>query len=151
MLSDLDYPDYFPRKLLTNITIANTSLIEASTSVAPYNYGLVAGVGLGVFLTCMMIIFGIILCVIGTATPVFFVFLFLGILIPLITFLIVALAPLHKNQTVKTDTRTDPFVAARIVFLIFMVLFSLVSLMKLVEYYLGVNLKAKGAILKAKL
>jgi F0F1-type ATP synthase assembly protein I len=124
--------------------LTNTSEIEANLEVAEKNYGKVAGVGLGVFLTIMAMIFGIILCVIGTATPVFFVFMFLGILIPLITFLIVALAPLHKDQEVKKDTRTDSYVAARILFLIAMILFALLAIFKIFEYYIGINLKAKG-------
>jgi LNR domain len=132
------------RALNTTVTIANTSAIEANSVIAPYNYGKVAGVGLGIFLTIIAIILGLILCVIGTATPIFLVCCLIGILIPLITFLIVALGPLHKNQVANKDTRTDKFVAARVIFLICMIIFAIFSIIKNFEYYLGINLKAKG-------
>ena len=131
-------------RVLTTVSIANSTQIAEKTVVVLDNYGKIAGVGLGVFLIIIGLILGVLLCIIGTSTPVFFVFLIIGILIPLITFFIVAFAPLHKDQAVKTDKRTDTFVAARIVFLIFMILFALLSLLKVVEYYLGINLKAKG-------
>lgn len=139
-----DLNDCQSRILKTSITMTNASEIEANLEVAEKNYGKVAGVGLGVFLTIMAMIFGVILCVIGTATPVFFVFMLLGILIPLITFIIVAFAPLHKDQEIKKDTRTDSYVAARILFLITMIIFALVAIFKIFEYYIGINLKAKG-------
>ncbi|OMJ92850.1 hypothetical protein SteCoe_4299 [Stentor coeruleus] len=141
---NFDFHDCYPRILNTVITLTNSSEIEANLEVAEKNYGKVAGIGLGVFLTIMAMVFGVILCVIGTATPVFFVFMLLGILIPLITFIIVAFAPLHKDQKIKKDTRTDSYVSARILFLITMIVFSLVAIFKIFEYYIGINLKAKG-------
>lgn len=139
-----DHQDCQTRKLYTTITIANSSSIEENNQVSEKNYGKVAGVGLGVFLTIMAMILGIIICVIGAATPVFFVFLLIGILIPLITFLIVAFAPLHKDQKEKADTRTDDYFAARLIFLIFIIIFAVFAIVKLFEYYVGINLKAKG-------
>lgn len=139
-----DSQDCHLRKLYTTITIANSSYLEEDNQVAEKNYGKVAGVGLGVFLTIMMMIVGIIICVIGAATPIFFVFLLIGILIPLITFLIVAFAPLHKDQEEKADTRTDGFFPARLLFLISIVIFAVFAVIKLFEYYVGINLKAKG-------
>lgn len=139
-----DSKDCQGRNLYTTVTITNSSLIDQTTEVEEKNYGKVAGVGLGVFLTIMAMILGIIICVIGTATPVFFVFLLIGILIPLITFLIVAFAPLHKDQEEKADTRTDSYFPARVIFLIFISLFAVLAIIKLFEYYVGINLKAKG-------
>lgn len=132
------------RRGLTSIEIANTTLIAESAVIAEDNYGKIAGVGLGVFLTIIAIIIGVILCIIGMATPVFFIFLLIGLLLPIITFLIVALAPLHKDQTVKKDTRTDDYITARILLLITMIVFALIAFFKVFEYYLGINLKAKG-------
>ena len=139
-----DMGDCRSRRSLTLISLANTTLLQEASIVSPYNYGKVAGVGLGVFLTVMALIAGVLLCVIGTATPVFFIFLLLGILVPLITFLIVGLAPLHKDQAVQTDTRTDTYITARILFLITMVVFALIGTFKVFEYYLGINIRAKG-------
>jgi len=139
-----DAQDCHTRKLYTTITVSNSSDLEEDNEVEEKNYGKVAGVGLGVFLTIMMMLVGIVICVIGAATPIFFVFLLLGILIPLITFLIVAFAPLHKDQEEKADTRTDDFFPARLLFLIFIVIFAVFAVIKLFEYYVGINLKAKG-------
>jgi heme/copper-type cytochrome/quinol oxidase subunit 4 len=130
--------------LYTTVNITNSSLIEEKSKVETKNYGKIAGVGLGVFLTIMAMILGVILCIIGTATPAFFVFLLIGILIPLITFLIVAFAPLNKDQEEKADTRTDDFFAARVIFLLVITIFALLAIVKLFEYYVGINLKAKG-------
>ena len=139
-----DLHDCNAKRTLTIVSVTNTTLIQETTAVKPDNYGTIAGVGLGVFLTIIAMIIGIILCVIGAASPVFFVFLLLGILVPLITFLIVALAPLHKNQQAATDTRTDTYITARILFLITVIIFSLIALAKIFEYNLGINLRAKG-------
>lgn len=43
---------------------------DEKEDIEPDNYGKVAGVGLGVFLVIIAIIIGIILCVIGMATPI---------------------------------------------------------------------------------
>ena len=139
-----DAADCSTRMLYTTVNITNSSLIDQNTEIEEKNYGKVAGVGLGVFLTIIAMILGILICVIGTATPVFFVFLLIGILIPLITFLIVAFAPLHKDQEEKADTRTDGYFPARVIFLIFISLFAVLAIIKLFEYYVGINLKAKG-------
>lgn len=102
-----------------------------------------AGVGLGVFLTIIALIIGILVCIIGTATPCFLIMFILGILIPLITFLVVALAPLHSDNEEKTDRRIDNFIIARIIFLVIMVLSGLLSIMSVINFYFGINLKTR--------
>ncbi|CAG9318243.1 unnamed protein product [Blepharisma stoltei] len=129
--------------VIYNQTYELVNYTQSETDVKEWNYGKVAGVGLGVFLTIVAIIVGVLVCIIGTATPCFLVMFILGILIPLITFLIVGLAPHHKNEEKNTDNRHDYYLAARIVFLVIMVVFGLFSCVSVVNFYFGVNLKTR--------
>ena len=107
------------------------------------NYGKVAGVGLGVFLTIIAMIIGVILCVIGMATPIWLVFFFIGLLLPIIVFLICAFAPTHREVDEKDDDRTDDYIVPRYLILSFIVIFATFALYKLIDFYLGLNVTSR--------
>ena len=132
---------YHNTQVFTIISSSTTS----STSTTEDNYGLVIGVGLGVFLTIIAMILGVLLCLVGTSTPYFFVFLVIGILLPIIVFLIMAFASTTSEEEEKTDTRTDDTVIPRIIVLILMIIGALFSCIKSIDVYFGVNLKARRA------
>lgn len=61
----------------------------------------------------------------------------------MIIFLIVGLAPTHKDVEEDDDDRTDDYIAPRIIFLIIIMLSALLSVLKITDFYFGVNLQAR--------
>jgi hypothetical protein len=120
-----------------------TSTEDEEEEYEPDNFGKVGGVGLGVMLTIIACIVGVLLCIIGAATPYKLVFLIIGICIPLIVFLVVALAPTKKDVEDEKDDRSDKSMVPRYIILAMLIVASLIGALRLMEYYLGINVKAR--------
>jgi len=137
-----DKGDCYLRRLTpTTYIIREKNTTE--TEYEPDNYGRVAGVGLGVFLTILALFLGVLVCIIGAATPVFLVFLVIGVLLPVVTFIIVAFAPTKRDQEQKEDDRTDDYIIPRFIYLAIFILFALVAVVQVVNFFFGINLKTR--------
>jgi hypothetical protein len=129
--------------LYTTTTYASKEYPDPDDDVSDQNAGLVAGVGKGVFAVIMMMILGVLLCIFGAATPVWLCCFFTGLLLPIITFLIVALSPKHRDVQEEDDDRTDDTLAPRFIFLVIVLVSSIVAFAKNVDLYFGRNIKAR--------
>mmetsp|Transcript_9428 Transcript_9428/g.18139 ORF Transcript_9428/g.18139 Transcript_9428/m.18139 type:complete len:280 (-) Transcript_9428:1501-2340(-) len=129
--------------LLTTTKYVSKTYADPDDDVEDENAGLVAGVGKGVFAVIIMMIIGVLLCVFGAATPVWLCCFFTGLLLPIVTFLIVALSPKHRDVEEEDDDRTDSTMAPRFIFLIIVLISSLVAFAKNIDLYFGRTIKAR--------
>lgn len=129
--------------LLTTTSYPSQVYPNSDDDISDDNAGLVAGVGKGVFAVIMMMIIGVLLCVFGAATPIWLCCFFTGLLLPIITFLIVALSPKHRDVEEDDDDRTDDTLAPRFIFLVIVIVSSIVAFAKNVDLYFGKIIKAR--------
>lgn len=120
-----------------------TSTTEEEEEYEPENFGKVGGLGLGVVLTIAAILVGVLLCIVGAATPYWIMFFIMGILIPVIVFLVVALAPTKRDVKDEDDDRTDDSIVPRYIILAMLVVSTLLGGLRIMEYYLAINVKAR--------
>ena len=114
-------------KFIQNIFILSciTSLINCASEEEAYEAHTIGGMGEGTFAVMIAILVGVLLCILGLAFSSPGIFVFLGILLPLIVFIICISLPIGNDKEEKDESineHYDYYIFARYFYFIIMLI-----------------------------